>query len=130
MKDIDAVAALSALAQVTRLRVFRMIIDAGLEGLPAGAISDAEGVPHNTMSSHLAILLRAGLISSRRDGRSIIYTANIKGTRAMLGYLVADCCGGQPEICQPLARIAGTAGPSGRTKSAAKKRRATARVGA
>ena len=105
MDTDDAVAALSALAQPTRLRVFRRLVQAGLDGLPAGAIAEAENVPHNTMSSHLAILARAGLVSSRRESRSIIYAADLKGTSALLSYLVANCCAGHPEVCAPLLEI-------------------------
>ncbi len=97
---------LSALAQPTRLGVFRMLMRAGLNGLPAGAIAATAGVPGNTMSTHLAILSRAGLVSARRQSRSIIYTANLDTIRDVLSFLVEDCCGGHPEICAPLIKIA------------------------
>lgn len=106
MEIEQAVQALSALAQPTRLGVFRMLVKAGLNGLPAGAIADAAGVPGNTMSTHLAVLFRAGLISSRRQSRSIIYSANLESIRDLLSFLVDDCCGGHPEICAPLIEIA------------------------
>ena len=106
MEAEQIVQALSALAQPTRLGVFRMLVKAGLNGLPAGAIADAAGVPSNTMSTHLAVLTRAGLIVSRRQSRSIIYSANIESIRDVLSFLVDDCCGGHPEICAPLLKIA------------------------
>jgi arsenate reductase len=106
MDEEKATLALSALAQPTRLRVFRRLVRAGQAGLPAGEIADGEAVPHNTMSTHLAILVRAGLLRSRRDSRSMIYAVNLAGTRAFLTYLVSDCCGGRPEFCVPLVEIA------------------------
>lgn len=106
MNQNRAIAALSALAQPTRLTVFRSLVKAGPDGLAAGALSDRAGIPHNTMSTHLAILVRAGLVRSCRDGRSVIYAADLDGTRALLSFLVSDCCAGHPEICEPLAKIA------------------------
>jgi DNA-binding transcriptional ArsR family regulator len=106
MNQDEAIGALSALAQPTRLQVFRKLMSAGPLGLPAGAIAEAEKVPHNTMSTHLAILTRSGLVTSRRVGRSIIYMPDMDGTRALLSFLVADCCGGHPEVCQPIAKMA------------------------
>lgn len=101
------VQALSALAQSTRLGVFRLLMKAGLKGLPAGAIAESAGVPSNTMSTHLAILARAGLVNSRRQSRSIIYSANLENISGVLSFLLEDCCGGHPEICAPLIKIAG-----------------------
>jgi len=98
----NAVAALSALAQEHRLAVFRLLVQAGAAGLPAGGIAREVGVLPNTLSSHLTILGHAGLIRSRRDGRSVIYSADYDGMRDLLGFLVADCCAGHPEICAPL----------------------------
>jgi DNA-binding transcriptional ArsR family regulator len=105
-----AVEALSALAHTHRLAVFRLLVRAGMEGMPAGEIAHAVGVLPNTLSSHLNILGHAGLIQSRREGRSVNYSADYEGMRNLLGFLVADCCGGRPEICAPLADIADTAG--------------------
>ncbi|MBN8819816.1 MAG: helix-turn-helix transcriptional regulator [Sphingomonas sp.] len=99
----QAVDALSALAQGHRLAVFRLLVRAGAEGLPAGEIAREVGVRPNTLSTHLTILGHAGLIQSRREGRSVIYCADYEGMRALLGFLVADCCAGRPEICGPLA---------------------------
>lgn len=74
---------------------------AGPEGLPAGAIARALEVPHNTMSTHLSVLAHAGLVRSRRDGRSVIYAIDFDGLRGLLTYLLEDCCGGRPEVCVP-----------------------------
>ena len=68
-------------------------------GLSAGSIADAIGCPHNTLSTHLAILTRAGLVQGTRDGRAIIYTADIEGMRALVSFLITDCCNGHPELC-------------------------------
>lgn len=102
MDIIQASRALAALSQETRLETFRLLVRAGIEGLPAGEIARAQAIPHNTMSSHLAILAAAGLISSQRQGRSIIYRTDFEGTRELLAFLVEDCCQGQPEVCGPV----------------------------
>jgi ArsR family transcriptional regulator len=102
MEVTDAVLFFSALAQPTRLMVFRLLIENEPEGLPAGEIARRMAVPHNTMSTHLAILTRAGLITAERQSRSIIYRARLDAVREVAGYLVRDCCGGRPEICAPL----------------------------
>lgn len=101
-----AVEALSALAHASRLAVFRLLVRAGVQGLPAGEIARGIGVLPNTLSTHLAILGHAGLVQSRREGRSVIYCADYDGMRDLLGFLVADCCAGRPEICAPLAEAA------------------------
>lgn len=101
-----AVQALSALAQAHRLSVFRLLVRAGSEGLPAGVVARELDVAPSTLSSHLAILGHAGLVRSRREGRSVIYAADYAGMRALLGFLVADCCQGREEICAPLAGLA------------------------
>ena len=101
-----AVKALSALAHPSRLAVFRLLVRAGAGGLPAGEIAREVGVLPNTLSTHLTILGHAGLIQSRRDGRSVIYSADYDGMRNLLGFLVADCCAGRPEICAPLVDVA------------------------
>jgi ArsR family transcriptional regulator len=129
MDEDAAIAALAALAQPTRLRVFRMLIKAGLDGLPAGAIAEAEAVPHNTMSTHLAVLARAGLVQSRRESRSIIYAANIERIGGLLTFLVADCCAGHPDVCAPLEKAARNARCApGQAKATRGKRHAGAAV--
>ena len=99
MKTTDAVAALSALAQDTRLSVFRYLVRAGLEGAAAGSIADAVKVAAPTLSFHLKELQQARLVASRREGRNIIYAANYERMRTLLSFLMEDCCGGRPEIC-------------------------------
>ncbi|WP_368040672.1 ArsR/SmtB family transcription factor [Roseicella sp. DB1501] len=84
------------------MRAFRLLVEAGDDGLQSGEIARRLDVPHNTMSTHLAQLTRAGLIRSRRASRSIIYVADFPGIREMLAFLVQDCCQGRPELCGPL----------------------------
>ena len=99
MKQIDALSALAALAQDTRLSVFRFLVVAGPEGAAAGDISHALKVPAPTLSFHLKELEQAHLIASRRESRSIIYSANYERMRGLLSFLMEDCCRGRPEIC-------------------------------
>jgi ArsR family transcriptional regulator len=94
-----ALAALAALGQPTRLDIFRLLMRREPRGLAAGAIADAIGCPHNTLSSHISILARSGLVRGTRDGRSIIYRADIEGMRALVAFLITDCCDGHPEVC-------------------------------
>lgn len=101
-----ATVSLSALAHEGRLSVFRMLVQAGDVGVAAGDIARQMEVSPSTLSANLNILSHAGLIDSRRDGRSIIYTANYDNMRGLLAFLMEDCCGGAPEICVPLAKIA------------------------
>lgn len=98
-----AVASLSALAHAGRLSTFRLLVQAGADGLPAGEIAKRLAILPNTLSTQLAILDHAGLVHSRRDGRSIIYTADYGAMQGLLGFLLEDCCGGSPEICGPLS---------------------------
>lgn len=106
MESKTAVAALSALAHDGRLAAFRLLVQAGPEGLAAGEIARRLAVPPNTLSSNLAILAGAALVDSRREGRSIIYTARFGEMTGLLHFLIEDCCGGAPEICAPLAAAA------------------------
>ncbi len=99
MKESETVAALSALAHETRLRVFRALVGAGPAGLPAGALSTHLRLSPPNLSFHLAHLRHAGLIEARRQGRSIIYIANFTAINRLLGYLTDHCCGGRPELC-------------------------------
>jgi ArsR family transcriptional regulator, arsenate/arsenite/antimonite-responsive transcriptional repressor len=94
-----ALAALAALGQPTRLSIFRLLLAAEPGGLSAGALADGVGCPHNTLSTHVAILVRAGLVRGARDGRTITYRADASGTRALISFLVHDCCNGRPELC-------------------------------
>ena len=101
MDIILAVQSLSALAQESRLAAFRLLVRAGDGGLPAGEIARTLDIPHNTLSTHLSILSKGGLVSSRREGRSIIYRVDFDGTRTLLAFLLEDCCQGTPELCSP-----------------------------
>ena len=103
--DERALTALVALAHGTRLRVFRLLLREGPDGLPAGAIAQVAEVPPSTLSSHLAQLEGAGLLRSWRIGRRIFYAADVAGVRGLLSFLVADCCHGRPEICAGLTEI-------------------------
>jgi DNA-binding transcriptional ArsR family regulator len=103
MPPSDAIAALSALAHPGRLEVFRRLVRAGPQGLAAGEIARATGSLPNTLSSNLAILNAAGLTRSRREGRSIVYSADFGAMRGLLAYLIEDCCEGRPEICADLS---------------------------
>lgn len=107
MESNLAIKRLSALAQASRLAVVRLLVRAGPEGLAAGDIARALDIPPNTLSAQLTVLANAGLVASRRDGRSIIYTADVDGIGELLLYLVEDCCQGRPELCAPLAAATG-----------------------
>lgn len=109
MEMTNAVGALGALAHQGRLEVFRLLVQAGPEGLAAGEIARATGSLANTLSTNLNILAAAGLVTSRRDGRSIIYSAGYDAMRGLLAFLMEDCCAGRPEICAPLAAVASQA---------------------
>jgi ArsR family transcriptional regulator len=102
MESEKAILALAALAQPTRLDVFRLLAKHEPEGLAAGDIAKALAVPQNTMSSHLAILARAGLVSAQRFSRSIVYRADLARFQDVVLFMMRDCCGGRPEICAPL----------------------------
>lgn len=102
MESNHAIEALSALAQSTRLEAFKLLVRHEPVGLAAGDIAGALSVPQNTMSAHLATLTRAGLVTSARRGRSIIYRADLDGFRALTLFLLKDCCAGSPEVCAPL----------------------------
>ncbi len=103
------VQALSALGHEGRLSIFRMLIQAGEDGLAAGEIARRLDILPNTLSASLNVLSHAGLAQSRRAGRSIIYSADYERMTALLSFLLQDCCSGSPEICRPLAEIASRA---------------------
>jgi ArsR family transcriptional regulator len=102
MENETAITALGALAQATRLDSFRLLVRHEPAGLAAGEIARLLQVPQNTMSAHLAVLSRAGLVRSERRSRSIVYRADLDGLRALTLFLVKDCCAGKPELCAPL----------------------------
>jgi len=106
MESSIAIRALSALAQDGRLAVFRLLVLAGKNGMAAGDIAQTLGVAANTLSAQLAVLSNAGLIASRRDGRSIIYAADYDAMGRLILFLMEDCCEGRPEICAPVTAAA------------------------
>ncbi|WJR81581.1 helix-turn-helix domain-containing protein [Bradyrhizobium sp. NP1] len=110
MEKTDAVAALAALAQDNRLDVFRLLVQSGPEGMPAGAIADALGLAPNTLTFHFDRLRMAGLVTVRRDGRSMIYAAQFDKMNALVAFLTENCCGGAPcgpaVACKPTRKSA------------------------
>ncbi len=104
MEQENAILALAALAQSTRLETFRLLVRHEPHGLPAGDIARALAVPHNTMSTHLNILARAGLVSSERRSRLIVYRADVSRLRDLTLFLVKDCCGGECRSLRPAGR--------------------------
>ncbi|ODT87380.1 MULTISPECIES: metalloregulator ArsR/SmtB family transcription factor [unclassified Phenylobacterium] len=106
METKPAVAILAALAHEGRLATFRLLVQAGSQGLAAGEVARRLDVLPNTLSASLSVLSHAGLITSRREGRSVIYSANYDAMRELLAFLMEDCCAGTPEICAPLAALA------------------------
>jgi DNA-binding transcriptional ArsR family regulator len=125
--EAHAISALSALAQPTRLAIFRLLIKHEPKGVTAGVIAETIGAPHNTLSTHLAILVRAGLLRSSREGRSIIYRADVAGMRAVIAFLVDDCCDGQPELCNLVAADAAACCTPPPAKAGSRERKAAAR---
>ena len=99
MEKTDVIAALGALAQETRLDIFRLLVEAGADGLPPGQISERLGLPAATLSFHLNQLRYAGLVSFRREGRSLIYVAGYEAMNGLLAYLTENCCQGDPAAC-------------------------------
>jgi ArsR family transcriptional regulator len=100
-----ALAALAALGQPSRLEIFRLLVRSAPNGLAAGTIAATIKCPNNTLSSHMAILARAGLVRGTRDGRSISYRADLDGMRALVAFLLTDCCNGHPEVCAPILSV-------------------------
>lgn len=102
MDETQAIDALGALAQPTRLDTFRLLVKREPEGVAAGELARLVGVPQNTMSAHLSVLARAGLVVGERHSRSIIYRADLSVFRELTTFLVQDCCDGRPDVCAPL----------------------------
>ena len=119
MDTRSAISSLSALAQETRLAIFRMLVEAGAEGRAAGVIAERLGIPASSLSFHLAELTRAGLIAQRRESRSLIYTANYRAMIALVGYLTENCCGGNLAACAPLGRGIKASQPAARRRRSA-----------
>ncbi|MFC7376914.1 ArsR/SmtB family transcription factor [Brevundimonas sp. GCM10030266] len=105
METSSAIDALGALAHEGRLNIFRTLVRAGPEGMPAGKLGEAVGMVASTLSNNLAILTRSGLTTSNRDGRSIIYAADYAHMTALLAFLMEDCCQGSPDVCAPLGEV-------------------------
>jgi len=101
MKERQALIAFGALAQETRLRIVRLLVKAGPDGLAAGAVAEAAGVTPSNVSFHLKELERGGLVAARRDSRSIVYSAEFDTLSGLIRFLMEDCCSGRPEICTP-----------------------------
>jgi DNA-binding transcriptional ArsR family regulator len=108
MEETKAIEALAALAQATRLRAFRALVEAGPNGIASGKLAELTATPASTLSSHLGRLEHAGLVRSRRSSRNIFYAVEIDAVRRLLGYLAQDCCGGRPELCGDLAQVRAT----------------------
>lgn len=106
---MTAIAALAALAQETRLDVFRLLVRTGAPGLPAGAIAERLSLPSATLSFHLSQLKHAGLVTARREGRSLIYAAEYAAMNGLLAFLTENCCQGDPAACAPYPAIAAAA---------------------
>lgn len=102
MDNSDAIVSFAALSQPTRLDVFRLLVKAGAQGMLSGEIGERLDVRQNTMSANLAVLLNAGLVRNERQGRTIRYFADFDAMRGLLGFLMEDCCGGRPDLCQPV----------------------------
>ncbi|MGE0281702.1 MAG: ArsR/SmtB family transcription factor [Rhizobiaceae bacterium] len=102
MDKKDALSALAALGQETRLDIFRLLVRAGADGIAAGEIAKRLGAVQNTTSAHLKQLENAGLVRARREGRSIRYLVEMTGFRDLLAFLMEDCCNGSPDVCRPL----------------------------
>jgi ArsR family transcriptional regulator, arsenate/arsenite/antimonite-responsive transcriptional repressor len=101
MDEQRALDAFASLSQETRLRIVRLLVEAGPDGLPAGAVGEAVGASSSKASFHLSHLERAGLIQSRREARSIIYSAAYPALSGLIAFLMRDCCKGRPEVCAP-----------------------------
>lgn len=99
MESKDAIEALSALAQPTRLAAFRALVAAEPDGIGAGDLARKLGIPANTLSNHMNVLTRAGLAAGARNGRTVIYRASPARVHELAGFLTRDCCGGRPELC-------------------------------
>lgn len=111
MREDQALSAFAALSQEHRLRIVRLLVEAGPEGMPAGVLGETLGAGSSKMSFHLSHLEQAGLVRSHRDGRLIIYSVEVATLSGLIAFLLKDCCGGRPEICAPAFAEAGDGGP-------------------
>ncbi|MGM4890234.1 ArsR/SmtB family transcription factor [Tardiphaga sp. 1201_B9_N1_1] len=108
MEERQALSAFAALSQETRLRIVRLLVQAGPAGMPAGAVAEAAGVSASNVSFHLKELTQAGLASAKREARSIVYTADYDALSGLIQFLMRDCCAGHPDICMPATASACT----------------------
>jgi ArsR family transcriptional regulator len=99
MDDVEAVLVLAALAQPTRLEAFRRLVEREPNGLPAGELARLLAVPQNTLSAHLSVLARAGLVAGARNSRTIVYRPKLERIQGLTLHLLQDCCGARPELC-------------------------------
>jgi DNA-binding transcriptional ArsR family regulator len=111
MHTKQVIGALASLAQETRLAIFRLLVERGPDGLAAGTIAERLDVPDSSLSFHLAHLTRAGLLVQRREGRSLVYSADFGGMNSLVAYLTENCCRGRPEdcglpVCDPVPAVA------------------------
>ena len=119
MDERQALAAFAALGQEHRLRVVRALVTAGPDGLAAGVLAETVGVAGNNLSFHLKELAHAGLVTSRREGKSVIYSAAYAGLSDLIAFLMRDCCQGRPEVCAPaVAALSACHYPTGDTAHA------------
>lgn len=106
MEERHALMAFGAMSQETRLRIVRLLVKTGPEGMAAGAVANTVEVSPSNVSFHLKELERAGLVTARRDSRSILYSAQYEALSGLIRFLLEDCCGGRPEICEPARAVA------------------------
>ena len=111
MDETIALEALAALSNPTRLSAFRLLVSREPEGIAAGEVARLVGVPQNTMSTHLATLAQCGLVRGERQSRSVGYRADLERFRALMVFLMQDCCGGRPEVCSPILQAISPCGP-------------------
>jgi DNA-binding transcriptional ArsR family regulator len=119
MKTKKAIQALGALAQETRLAIFRLLVERGPDGLAAGAVAQKLDIPASSLSFHLAQLSHAGLIVQRRESRSLIYSVDFEAMNSLMGYLTENCCGGDPSACLPAYNPVSSATKTVRTRRTA-----------
>jgi DNA-binding transcriptional ArsR family regulator len=118
MELTGAIAALSALAQPSRLSIFRLLVKAGTNEVAAGEIAAALDIPPSTLSAHLSILAHAGLVQSRRESRTILYRVDLETMTTLMAFLIEDCCDGRAELCRPLKGVVKRAASCGRAAGA------------
>ena len=124
METKQVIEALSALAQETRLAIYRLLVARGPQGMGAGEIAEALSVPASSLSFHLAHLSRAGLLTQRRASRSLIYAVDFAGMNALMGYLTENCCGGDLSQCAPAVNCEPACSPKQPIRTSTRKKSA------